>query len=225
MTSSGALTQILERIKSFDKVIWDFDGVLSETEVLHQESYRRVASDLCFVPTGDWYTPLIGNTACNNWGTLIECGLEATVADIPQLEARREQLFASLAGAGLRLSNIGEILVFAFDAAGIQQEVLSNGDLSLIAESIGQWGYDGVLHVVERQPDADKLALLEARARPGAITFDDTDRYLRAAEQAGAHAVGVRHSHNSHCVLTNPALNIDDGRDFPVRVANERLQS
>ena len=216
MTTDNALVRILERIKSFDAVVWDFDGVLAETEALHQESYRRAAVAHGFTPEGDWYTPLIGNTAFENWRSLINSGLPATASGIPALEAEREHRFASLASDGLRLSSIGQILVFAFDAAGTKQEIVSNGDMALIRRSVERWGYADVLHIVERHPEADKLALLQERARPRVVTFDDTDRYLRAAERAGASAVGVRHRHNSHCQLTKPALHINDGHEPPM---------
>ncbi|MDT0196711.1 hypothetical protein Q9R30_15245 [Arthrobacter sp. AB6] len=209
MTGHNALLHILERISSFDAVVWDFDGVLSETEALHQESYRQVAASHQFTPGGDWYTALIGNTAFDNWRILIDSGLPAEASHISALEAEREHAFARLVGAGLSLSKIGEILVPAFAASGTKQEVVSNGDLSLIHTSIRQWGLDEVLHIVQRRPAADKHELIKARARPGVVTFDDTDRYLRAAEEAGALAVGVRHRHNSHCKLSNLILHID----------------
>ena len=205
----AALTHILERIGSFSQVVWDFDGVLAETEAFHQESYRRVALTRAFEPEGDWYTPLIGNTAAENWRSLVDSGLAATEAEIPTLESERERVFASLSGDGLPLSGIGAILIPAFTASGTKQEVISNGDLTLIRASIKRWGYDHVLQLVHRNPAEDKRALLQARARPAVITFDDTDRYLRAAEAAGALAVGVRHAHNAHSKLTNLVLPIN----------------
>lgn len=204
-----ALQDLLERIDLFDAVVWDFDGVLSETEALHQESYRQVGLLRDFAPEGDWYTPLIGHTANENWMTLMSCGLRAKVSEISALEAERERVFSSLIGTGLRLSSLGAVLIPAFAAKEKRQEIVSNGDLSLIQDSVRAWGLEDALHVVPRRPASDKQALLEARVRPGIVTFDDTDRYLRVAEKAGALAVGVRHSHNRHCVLTDLVVDIE----------------
>ena len=209
MADQNALPQILKRINSFDAVVWDFDGVLSETEALHQESYRHVAMSRDFTPEGDWYTPLIGNTANENWRILINRGLSAKESDLPALETEREHAFNSVVGAGLPMSEIGAILVPAFAASGTKQEIVSNGDLTLIRASVRQWGFDDVLNVVPRHRAEDKRALLESRARPGVVTFDDTDRYLRVAEEAGALAVGVRHRHNAHCELSDLVLHIN----------------
>jgi hypothetical protein len=96
----------------------------------------------------------------------------------------------------------------AFAEHRTRQHVVSNGDLPLIRHSINQWGLANVLHVVHRNADEDKGALLRARARPGVVTFDDTDRYLQIAETAGALAIGIRHQHNPHNKLTTLTLPI-----------------
>ncbi|MEF9908520.1 hypothetical protein [Streptomyces sp. P9-A2] len=195
------LEDILNRHRQTHAVVWDFDGVLSETEALHQESYTRVLAAHGMRTEGDWYTPLIGNTAQQNWRSLIAGGLDATVDDIGRLESQREAVFQSLAASGLTLSRIGASLIPAFAQGGARQDVVSNGDLNLIRHAVQQWGVGGMVNVVSRAPGTDKLALLEERAAPGVVTFDDTDRYVLAAARKGAYTVGVRHRHNAHASL------------------------
>ncbi|WP_406452736.1 hypothetical protein OH768_11620 [Streptomyces sp. NBC_01622] len=208
------LIDLLDRHGPAQAVVWDFDGVLSETESLHQASYAQVLTAHGVRLVGDWYTALIGNTAWQNWQTLIDKGLDTDPQDISLLEEEREAAFASLAAAGLKFSQVGVSLVPAFARAGVRQDIVSNGDLDLIGRAVRDWGISDMVTVVHRAPDGDKLALLEERAAPGVITFDDTDRYLLAAGRKGAFTVGVRHRHNSHGAL--PA-------DIVLSITGERI--
>ncbi|MYU10411.1 HAD hydrolase-like protein [Streptomyces sp. SID8361] len=200
----STLSRFLERLSVgglATSVIWDFDGVLAETEPLHEASYAKVAASRGMTLHANWYLPLIGNTEEHNWMTLIAAGLQADGNDLPKLAAQRRKVFASLTSQRLQPTWLAASLIPAFAQLGYIQRIVSNGDLTLIRTAVKEWRVAKMVEVVDRARAIDKLTLLLEHAGPGVVTFDDTDRYIEAAKTAGAYTVGVRHSHNSHFQL------------------------
>jgi phosphoglycolate phosphatase-like HAD superfamily hydrolase len=198
-----AVQAILEAA-SGSTIIWDFDGVLADTERFHEVSYRIIAEEHCHDLQNGWYQDLVGHTEEHNWSHLIAQGLLATTTyslDLSELASRREHTFRLAARSRLEPSWLALELMPRLRQVAGRQMVVSNGDLPLIDELLERWGLDELVELVPRPKGTDKRGLVAEHARTNALIFEDTDAYLDLARAQGAFGVGVRHSHNRHARL------------------------
>lgn len=179
-------------------VLWDFDGVIADSEPTHAESYRVLLTRAGQDPEPDFFRPMVGSSEPKIWGVLKEQGY-VVADDIATLAARRMEVFLELARNVLRPSWLVVDLSEALDGVA-RQVVVSNGNPLGVRTLLQAWNLAGVLEFVDqrRSGSADKETLLREFWRGGrTVTIDDHPRYLDQALAAGSFCVAVHHGFSS----------------------------
>ena len=178
-------------------VVWDFDGVLADTEPLHAESYRTMLLDRGFAVAPDFFEELVGHTEAWIWDRLTELNPSLGESTKALLAEERRVRFLESALSSLSPSWIATSLVPAFDRHANGQTVVSNGNPDVIGTLLEAWGLGDRLAVARRAEGEDKRGLLVARCASPALVLEDSAEFLRLARSLGAATVGVAHEYNS----------------------------
>lgn len=182
-------------------VIWDFDGVVADTEPLHEKTYALLAARRNHALPSGFFAELVGHTEEWIWRRLITNGFPAMFDQEPDLRSERATEFAALAEIGLKPSWLSSSFMPQFEAAGFTQVIVSNGDPELIDSLMSRWRLRTFAEVARRGAGEDKGSVFLSHCRAGAIVFEDSDEYLDLGRAQGAVTVAVQHSHNTHARL------------------------
>lgn len=177
-------------------VVWDFDGVLADTERLHATSYRTMLEDRGLTVAPDFFQELVGSTELQIWDRLVELnpGLSDRTREL--LVEERRSIFLDAALAELAPSWIVVALLPALSGVASSQAVVSNGDPDVIATLLDTWGLSDALAVARRNEGEDKRSLLVEHCSGPALVIEDSPKFLRLARELGAATVGVVHEYN-----------------------------
>jgi HAD superfamily hydrolase (TIGR01509 family) len=187
-------------------LVFDFDGLICDTETLEYESVRRV-----FVDHGrdllltDWL-PAVGSAQPPDWPAALEAELGRRLDRVELAAARRahgEVLRAELEA----LPGVVALLADA-DAAGVPSALASNSPRAWVMahlEHVGLVGRFEALVTIEAvtrpKPDPEPyrtaLALLEAPAR-SSVALEDSAIGIESARRAGLYTVAVPGPMSAH---------------------------
>ena len=201
---SSALSAILSAAEGAT-VVWDFDGVIADSEPVHAQSYRVLLMRRGFKADDDFFAPLIGHTEREIWRMLHESGAPVDT-DVDALVAERRKAFLCLAAESLSPSWLAAELVPRIAQLGVSQHVVSNGDPVTIRTMLDRWGLGETLLVPNvgdgRAPVTGKRERLEAMLRAGpAILIEDNADYLALGRSAGGFCIAVYHGMSSEASL------------------------
>ncbi len=177
-------------------VVWDFDGVLADTEPLHATSYRRMLENRGLTVEPDFFHELVGSTELQIWDRLAELNPGLGEGRRELLVEERRSLFLEAALAQLSPSWIVVSLLPALGEVVRSQTVVSNGDPDVIATLLDTWGLSDALTVARRAEGEDKRSLVLQHCALPALVIEDSGDYLRLARSLGAATVGVVHQYN-----------------------------
>jgi beta-phosphoglucomutase-like phosphatase (HAD superfamily) len=177
-------------------VVWDFDGVIADTEPLHAESYRAMLEDRGFAVAPDFFEELVGHTEAWIWDRLTALNPSLGESTKALLVEERRVRFLEAALAELSPSWVAAVLVPAFAGMAAGQTVVSNGNPDVIGTLLEAWGLGDRLAVARRAEGEDKRSLLVARCASPALVLEDSAEFLGVARSLGAATVGVVHEYN-----------------------------
>ena len=204
---------------SYDLVIWDFDGVIVDSEPLHRESYLRMLCARGFTPRSDFFTGLIGLNEGQIWKLLI--AKFDIHDDASKLRSERIELFRK-DSQRLCLTWFSLILLEHFRATNARQVILSSGNQEVTEELLSRLGIKHYFDAISAwTPDTSESeakpkvmeSLLKTSLR--GLVIEDNPTYLRLAQSLGSSTVGVTHSNND--LIGNDAdyvLCIDNDKSF-----------
>jgi len=155
-------------------IVWDFDGVLADTEPLHAESYRAMLEDRGFVVRPDFFDELVGHTEAWIWDRLTELNPSLGESTKELLVEERRVRFLESALVELSPSWIATALIPAFAGNAPSQTVVSNGDPDVIGTLLAAWGLADRVEVARRADGEDKRGLLNARCGVPALVLEDS---------------------------------------------------
>jgi len=177
-------------------IVWDFDGVLADTEPLHATSYRRMLEDRGLNVAPDFFHELVGSTELQIWERLAELNPELGDGTRELLVEERRSLFLEAALAELSPSWIVVTLLPALAGVAASQTVVSNGDADVIGTLLDTWGLSDSLQVARRAEGEDKRSLVVSHCSSPALVLEDSAQFLGLARSLGAATVGVVHEYN-----------------------------
>ncbi len=177
-------------------VVWDFDGVLADTEPLHATSYRRMLKDRGLTVAPDFFHELVGSTELQIWGRLAELNPGLGDGTREMLVEERRSLFLEAALAELSPSWIVVALLPSLSGVAASQTVVSNGDPDVIATLLDTWGLSDSLRVARRAEGEDKRSVVVAHCSSPSLVIEDSAQFLGLARSLGAATVGVVHEYN-----------------------------
>jgi len=195
-------------------VVWDFDGVIADTEPLHAASYWHVLQTRGYRPSTGFFDDLIGRTEAEIWNILALQGAPVDTAATRALMAERQSWFLARALKDLRPTWVARALVPAAARTARGQVIVSNGEPSTLTVLLRHWGLDRLQLLPRPSESRDKASVLEQLcADLPVLLIEDNPGYLRLGRSLGAFTVAVRHDFNRHAGLEADVLL--DLQDFP----------
>jgi beta-phosphoglucomutase-like phosphatase (HAD superfamily) len=202
---AAASQQVVDAIVAsgpYARAVWDFDGVMADSEPLQGEAYRTMLEGFGIHPEPDFFNEYIGRTETEIWTSIRErYGIATSVAE---LRAARIEVFLARAKQSLRPNWFVRPLMAGFRGQGTAQWIVSSGNREVIEVLLSTWQIDsGITKIVSSDAsNADtyskRLAIEEAiRSSPGkTILIEDHPQYLALGAALGVATVAVRHGLN-----------------------------
>lgn len=201
-------------------VIFDFDGVVTDSEILHFRAFNEILSPHGLELTKkEYYTRYLGLSDVDCLKALIEEGrLVIEAAQIPTLVQQKTHVFAKLARTdGSIIEGVREFLDL-LTAASIPIAICSGAlraEIELILEDAGLRRLFDVIvsaeDVTHGKPDPEGFLLALQRLNeavvvpitPGqCIVIEDSHWGLRAGEAAGMHTIAVTNTYDAEQLST-----------------------
>lgn len=193
-------------------VIFDFDGVITDSEVVHMRTFNRLLAQFDFrIEPEDYYGNYLGLSDQDLLKTLIEQKkIPTSVDDIPELIRQKNEMFEQImSNEGQLFDGVREFLD-RLKQADIRMAICSGALLSEIKLILDKTGLEDYFEdivsaeQVERgkpYPDGFELALerinqgRQEKIEPfECIVIEDSGWGLKAANSAGMHTVAVTNS-------------------------------
>ena len=196
-------------------VIFDFDGVITDSEVLHLRAFNKVLAKYNFqIEKKDYYTKYLGFTDNDCFEHLINDGLlKMSRQQIPALIEQKNEVFENLAKSeGKTIEGVHEFLSMV-DSNNIPLAICSGTlmtEIELILEEAKLRHYFKLIISAENvrkgkpHPEGFLLALKKLNkicknqiAEKQCIIIEDSLWGLQAAKAAGMHCIAVTNSYDA----------------------------
>jgi beta-phosphoglucomutase-like phosphatase (HAD superfamily) len=200
LTSVVALRDFLLTTGPFEVVIWDFDGVVGDTEPVQAQAYRDMLTERGIVVKDDFFRDLAGHPEPEIWTALKErYGVEGQP---PELRRERISRVAPLLADTVRPNWFVRPGAAALREMNARQLLVSSGNEEVVDHYLDAWElrdlFDGISTTTGAPNDIPKRdrfrqALTDARS---ALVIEDSAKYLKLAAELGAVTLGVEHTLN-----------------------------
>jgi len=196
-------------------VIFDFDGVITDSEVLHLRSFNQVLGQYGIkITTGDYYRDYLGLTDLDLLNLLVDRGrLELGDREIKNLAEQKERVFEELAKTEgriiegvrdflemLRQNNIPMAICSGALLAEIEMileesQLRSFFDVIVSAEQVekGKPNPEGFLMTLQKLNEKSRNSTLASQC----IVIEDSHWGLEAAKAAGMHTIAITNSYDA----------------------------
>ena len=197
-------------------VIFDFDGVITDSEVLHLRAFNSVlAQHGVEIPTRDYYKEYLGYTDADCFKLLAQKGLlKINEQEIENLVKQKNRVFEELAKTeGQIIEGVRDFLQMLKDN-NIPMAICSGAllaEIELILEQAGLRDFFEVIvsadHVRKGKPSPEGFLLVLKKLNEGqeepveagqCIAIEDSHWGLQAAKAAGMHTLAVTNSYDAN---------------------------
>jgi beta-phosphoglucomutase-like phosphatase (HAD superfamily) len=184
----------------YEAALWDFDGVITDSEPVQRESYLRMLRARGIEPDPGFFHAFAGRNEEQIWDRL--CAEHSIGESIESLRTERFGVYRDIASRRLTPSWISRALLPALSRSGARQIIISAGNTILIEALLDGWNlrpFFSEIRACGGEPNAvaKKQVLKAVLAASGrALVIEDHAGYLQLARELGATTVGVRHSLN-----------------------------
>jgi beta-phosphoglucomutase-like phosphatase (HAD superfamily) len=200
MQSPGA-----ERIGT---VIFDMDGVLIDSEPVHQHNERQIFRELGIEVTEEEHKSYVGSSARDSWERLVQKhGIHKTVDDLLEM-GRCRYLDQLLSGDGVSLCAGSIGLIELFERAGYGLLLASSATRKTIHTVLDHFGLKRHFSVIvsaddirrsKPAPDPFLKAADLAGVDPGScLVIEDSTNGVLAAKAAGMYCIGYQNPSGFH---------------------------
>jgi beta-phosphoglucomutase len=196
-------------------IIFDFDGVITDSEILHLRAFNQVLAQFGLeISTKEYYQTYLGYTDVDCYKMLIDKGmLNIDEQEIGDLIEQKLQIFEELAKTeGRTIDGVGDFLKM-LEQNSVPMAICSGSllaEIELILEEARLRHFFAVIVSAEQvkkgkpRPDGFLLALQklnEGRQTPIAadecVVIEDSSWGLEAATAAGMHTIAVTNSYGA----------------------------
>lgn len=198
--SEEELLDFLERRGPFGLCIWDFDGVVCDSEPQQAESYRRLLARRGRTTSPEFFDRLVGLTEPEIWERILaDQGVDW---DRAGLVAERHEVLIPMLAAMPPNWWLRPTLAWLTERA-VPSRLVSSGNRNVIEAYLEAHGLSAAFASVSvadhgARPKAERLGgTIDAAAPARVLVFEDSDSYLAVARDRGAVTVRVAHSLNA----------------------------
>ncbi|MBN2181698.1 MAG: HAD family phosphatase [Sedimentisphaerales bacterium] len=202
-------------------VIFDFDGVITDSEILHLRAFNKVLARFNIeIDRKDYYTKYLGYTDADCYKQLIADGLlEVEPRQIPELIERKNHVFEELAATeGKTIDGVHEFLNM-LTQNNVPMAICSGAlltEIELLLEDANLRHFFATIvsaeHVKKGKPHPEgflltlkklnnvipaKAGIQNSIAAAQCVVIEDSLWGLQAAKAAGMHSVAVTNSYDA----------------------------
>jgi beta-phosphoglucomutase len=215
-------------------VIFDFDGVITDSEILHLRAFNRMLGRFAIeISKEDYYRDYLGLTDLDLLAVLAEKGLlKVGAEDIERLAKQKEEIFHRLVESGgtiiggvrpfLRMLSENAVPIAICSGALLAEIelILDNQGLRKFFEVIvsaeqvkkGKPHPDGFVLTLERLNEKRESPISAAQC----VVIEDSHWGLEAAKAAGMHTVAITNSYGAEQLsMAEKVINHLDELDIP----------
>ena len=160
-------------------VVWDFDGVIADTEPLHEESYRLMLKRVGYKPTRDFYPPYTGKTDEFMWHAFKDLGVKLD-NDVQGFAKEKSDTLKQVIKdkVSLKPTWLVKDLYLPLSDIAKRQVILSNGDIEIIISLLKRWGLITYLEVIQKpNENRKKELLLDFLSEGKTVIFEDNGKH------------------------------------------------
>jgi len=197
-------------------VIFDFDGVITDSEILHLRAFNRVLAQYGVeISTKDYYKEYLGYTDVDCFKMLIQKGLlETNEQEIKNLAKQKNRVFEELAKTECRIIEGVQDFLQMLKNNNIPMAICSGAllaEIGLILEQAKLRDFFEVIVSAEQvkkgKPSPDGFLLVLKKLNQGCeepilanqcIAIEDSHWGLKAAKAAGMHTIAVTNSYDAN---------------------------
>lgn len=201
-------------------VIFDFDGVISDSEILHFRSFNEVLAPYGIeITIKEYYRNYLGFTDADCFGALVDEGrLKLDSRGIAELVRQKNRIFEKLAKADGRIIEGVRDFLGMLKQNDIAMAICSGAllaEIELILEEAGLRQFFQVIISAEQvkkgKPDPEGFLLTLQKlneksqtviATEQCVVVEDSHWGLQAAKAAGLHTIAVTNSYDADQLAT-----------------------
>lgn len=184
-------------------ILWDFDGVIADTEPFQERAFRRVLNSIGVdLPEGAW-TLLMGRSEREIWAHLTR--EYRLLQSIELLSKNRTEVYLELARKYLSPAYYVQPLINLSKARGTPNIIVSSGNYTTISLLLDYWtlstGFDAIY--CNGSPDgawlSDKIDRIDhviSNWRLPVVIIEDSPVFLKHAGMRGVRTIAVKHGVN-----------------------------
>jgi HAD superfamily hydrolase (TIGR01509 family) len=221
------------RKKMIQAVIFDFDGLILDTEVPEFQTWQEIyQAHGCELALEVWATGLGTSVDAFNPYTHLEVQAGCPI-DREAIQQLRRQRYLELLGANVVLPGVREYIADA-KRLGLQLGVASSSSREWVVGHLTELGLSAYFDCIKCRDDVQRvkpdpalyLAVVEAFAlQPSqAIALEDSPNGIAAAKRAGLFCVAVPNPLTRQLSLTHADLLISSLADLPLQGLLEHVQ-
>ena len=219
------------RAAGISTVIFDMDGVLIDSEPVHQHHERQLFKELGINVSEEEHRSYVGTSARDCWAQLIEKhGIDHTVDDLLEM-GRCRYLDQLLSGQGVSLCAGSAELIDLFVNEGYGLLLASSATRQTIHTVLDHFGLKDHFSVIvsaddiERSkpaPDPFLKAATLAGVGPGScLVIEDSTNGVLAARAAGMYCIGYQNPSGFHQDLSAADLVVHTLREIDLDMVRE----
>ncbi len=185
-----------------ETVLWDFDGVIADTEPCQARAYEIVLARHGITPPRGWFEAFVGTTERTIWSEIVrQIGHSVQLSDLDALVHERAAVYLAEATELTPSWFLDPLL-----ARDVAHHIVSAGNHEAITALLDRWGLTSRFLTIRAsdspttptgQAKAERLhATLIELASSTCAVIEDGRPYLELARKMGAVTVGVQHALN-----------------------------
>jgi beta-phosphoglucomutase-like phosphatase (HAD superfamily) len=209
LSSPEAVTGFIRDRGPFEVCLWDFDGVVCDSEPFQSAAYREVLLRRGVRPSARFFEGFVGRTELEIWNQLMRTyGINVATGDL--VRERRDVLRPRLI-RDARPNWFVRPALRALAALGSRSVIVSSGDVAVIRPYLAAWSLASAFEPMSprgRSPSPKRMRLIElaALSTGGVLLFEDVADYLTLGSSIGAVVIAVSHALNRSTVLSGDAI-------------------
>jgi len=200
LTTVAAVRAFVEAKGPFTIAVWDFDGVIGDTEPAQASAYRDMLTERGIELEDDFFDDLVGRSEPEIW-TKVRDRYDVQGETAALREERITRVTPALAEA-VAPNWFVRPAVAALHESGTRSIVISSGNREVIDSYLDAWRLGSLFDEISASSGSSEDMPKRTRLReaiedlPSALVVEDSADYLRLASALGAVTIGVRHRLN-----------------------------